>query len=359
MKLRSQILASILLISPVAYAKTAPLVEKSQLASKEVKECGVESWESETSPLCGSVYKTDSGAVCGEKTKSRLIENHHPSLGVRCTKVASGFQGPTEYNRDCTTQCRLFGDLRVQETDRSSFGPSLNISYNCIGYGRCQHESFGVAYDLSCAREEFGVKKYKTCPILKTTSELETFVTTTKALIPSHSILLAQFKSNFLFESKQQKLSTCFIERYSTDPLYEDIIVDLKATYSAIFGEEYESGIFDCTNSEYTPSFVYEEFNCNNFGSVESLNEALESDTSAQATRFKDVCSNKIYYDSYRRWFLDSIAEVDKLLNDVVAKSSPDYKSKLQTLKTQIEALSLKDTENDENIVDIDIVPSR
>ena len=95
-------------------------------------------------------------------------------------------------------------------------------------------------------KAEFGVEEYNTCAIRKTKFELSVFLESIKPYIKRNTIEMSKAQINYLFNSGLKEQTSCLIKRWSDDPLYEDVVSDMKNTFSASFGDEYKKDAYAC-----------------------------------------------------------------------------------------------------------------
>jgi hypothetical protein len=216
-----------------------------------------------------------------------------------------------------------------------------------------------VAYKLTCARSEFLAScpntscqpkkfiscedptkiKYKSCQLFKTNAEISAYIDANAANIPLLSQQLAVAQGGYIFGSKQAKLASCLIKRHQNDPLYEDVVIDLKATYTAMFGIAYDDSQFDCDNSLETVEYTYQGKSCQNVSAAE-ISTKLSIPTLATSERyFYELCQQKQTANSLTNWFKFQVEEADLLLGDLVARSNPDVAEKLQSFKANLKKI--------------------
>jgi hypothetical protein len=328
----------------------------SELRERSVPECGVKDYNLKTNhPSCGiEAYKSGSGPACGVQSYHRKRD---PLCGAEIFKEGSG--GACGYDRIEKTRCILKNPLsskdcihgetyyeNIPKTCRhESFGVELykdcsRAEFGVASYKSCENPAFGTIYK-SCRLAEFGVESYKSCAIRKTISELDVYLASTKPYIQVNALNMLKSHASYLFKAGQQQQTACLIERWSEDPLYEEVFEDMKYTYLSLFGEKYTPGVFDCENTNAESALIFEGKQCLDYDAVQ-IKQSLESQYISQREQyFFDACFDMHLYESYKNWFKNNLIEIHNLQSDIVALMLPDYKEKLETLRLEIESLDI------------------
>lgn len=346
----------VILISSSASAQLE--VEISKLQARSVEECGIKSYKQKSNhPSCGvSSYKKGTGPACGAVS---YVTKRDKLCGVELYKEGRG--GPCGESVTKKTECVIdhpFGhgclvagkeiiDARGKVCRHKEFGVETYKSCNraefgVTGYKSCENPAFGTIYK-TCRLPEFGVESYKTCDILRTKAEIEIYMALTEPYIAINAINMAKAQASYLFSSGQKKLSSCLIERWDSNLLYEEIVSDMKNFYLAMYGEDFLAGVYECQKETGIEEPILNDSTCAEY-SLYQITESIEKeDLSLTDRRFFEVCQELQVYQMYQKWFKDNIKEVRNLQKDLVASTSSEYQRKLEDLLIKLESVQLDD----------------
>ncbi|WP_234996109.1 RICIN domain-containing protein [Pseudobacteriovorax antillogorgiicola] len=325
-------------------------VELSPLTERRVAECGVEQYKEKINhPSCGvDSYKEGTGGACGVKS--------YKSMRVKACGVAlynEGTGGPCGYINDVQKTCKVKnlgggclipGDEVINRRGKvcrhEDFGVQVykrcrKAEFGVEEYKTCKSAVFGTNWK-SCRLAEFGVDSYNSCKIRKTQYELDVYLASTKPYIEVNAINMARSQQSYLFSAGQKQQLGCLIKRWEDDFLFEDVVLDMKNSFAATFGEEFDPNQFSCNDMNMLPKLSYQGKLCDDYTDSQLSTALAKEGLSSSERFFINACQDKKLYMDYRQWFLDQGTEVQNLLWDVVARADSGYKDKLTKLKESI-----------------------
>lgn len=303
-----------LLFTPPAYAR-------------RVAECGVERYKSQISPACGvEFYNIGRSPECGDEvynvgpdmscpgSQPEVIERvkgrHSGSCGqIKCSdgrrtvllsctepsppqplsvKPLGSIAGPFEMN--------CIRDAVPAQCEMAQFGVAL--------YKECRAQNHGIQSYNSCARAEFGVAEYHDCAIRKTTDELVEYLGDVEPHVDVYGYNLISSHGDFMKVQSKPALG-CFITKYSQDPLYSEIIKDLKFYFSSAYRELFDEKTF---HTEYCQSLA-----------TSSQIPNIESSECAESSK-EGVCFHVNAYRASKQWLRSNAEEVSLLQKDIAAR---------------------------------------
>ncbi len=293
--------------------------------------CGVENYQARRDPICGAdIYFSKESPVC----------------------PPARFNVRADANR-CGTACKM-----VQPKGRNGeliTGPGGRIHRTCVGqepkscehpdfgviaYQACRHPQHGVELYRECQHPEFGNAQYKSCSFYKTPEQVEAYIYETKSSLDTYASVLPIRQGELFSRLRNEKALACLIDKYSADPLYEQVAIDLNEKFFLIFGYERSDVQVSCQNinmSEVQVKVTLERLDCEAFNrtTLSSLQNPANI-AEGRFKRFKQNCSLKISHDSLLSWFQNKEEEIGLLLNDQVARQNPKAREKLSRLKEEI-----------------------
>ena len=300
------------------------------------KDCG-EIYHERTSSICGFKYHNKKTAACGEISRTKY-SNAIPN-GVHCDRVTKDLLIVPGISTQTYT-CFVYNSC-----EHASHGtydlPCRHESFGVETYESCPHSSYGVDIWKSCRHESFGVEEYATCEMYKTPEQLEIYISETLNSIDLYLALLPERKSLLLSSLKQRKELWCLGDRYSDNPLYDEVVEDIKDVFFNTFGVPYDESTYDCDleNDPFTEiTVVAGSLNCDDYSlsdlrSLQKPEDLSESDFST----FTRQCNLKKSHDSIVDWFDKKVYETDLLIEDIVAKKIPEKAEKLTELKNLLD----------------------
>jgi hypothetical protein len=314
-------------------------------ALRRVEECGIESYISKADPACGvASYISARSGACGvdlyNEKKSLECEGSHKETPEREFNSYMSCPDGWTYlgSRYKTVPC----DPHVQSTDPLVFA-SYPLGNNIIAkfcnktvsrchipeklllcrlpqfgvekYIECRDPSHGVETYNTCSLPEFGVAKWNECEVRKTRAELTEYIQGVESNLDLMGKELIENSRNLLKLTGNEIGMACYIKRWESDPLYRDVIEELKTTqFPELFGVPYDPTKYDCSSpSELT----------------------LSTETCSDSTL---RCKFQTGYNAAFEFFKSNKTEVITLLDDLVARTDSTYKTKLEELNSKLDS---------------------
>lgn len=320
---------------------------------RRAEECGVESHVSKADPACGEpTYNSARSAVCGvelyKQIKSKACPGYigpdrRETVDALCPK---GYK-ETDVREQKETQCVYYPNpsssyflisyspqalLAQAGGSRGGCSTTTTRYRTCVRpeaiqtcrlqdpgnverYNVCRNLAHGIESYQTCERPEFGVAAYKECEIRKTKTELIAYISNLEPNIDVMGVALVQNAGNIWKLSGNEIALACYIKRWDSDPLYKDVLDDLKTVqFPALFGVAYNPNNYDCSNPP-------------------PLNVATESCSDGTPR-----CKFQTAYNAALKFFETNKAEVAALLDDIVARTDSTYKSQLESLNAKMDS---------------------
>ncbi len=206
-------------------------VDALQPRTVRAPECGVESYNTRAEALCGVLaYNTIENPVCG-------VAEYNSGRGDVCGVEAWNSR------HDCGVCGRPHPTAGCRQCANSAFGVAsynscVNEQFGARRYNACSRPEFGVQQYNSCTRPEFGVAQYRECSLSKTTGELTEYLSATPEQIRLYSTQMTRWKGIYYSETGNELGLGCTIKRYTSDPLYQEIVIEIRQKFTAIFHHE-------------------------------------------------------------------------------------------------------------------------
>lgn len=318
--------AKIVVIVSLTVALFLSICPPSFAAVRRVQECGVESYVSKADPVCGvASYSLAHSPKCG-------VEKYNQKKSKDCPGYISG--ETVVYNPNtCPAGYQFVENKRVP---RACSSESNNHLFNCYdlmavctraevvrtcrldkfgveSYNACRDPANGIESYQTCARPEFGVATFNECEIRKTEAELVAYIQNIDPNIDVMGASLLRNAASLLQLDGNETALACYIKRWDSDPLYSDVIGDLKAQFPALFGVAYDPSSYDCSGQQTL---------------------SLPTDTCSDTT---PRCKFQTAYKASLDFLESNKAEVAALMDDVVARSNGTYKTQLESLNAKID----------------------
>lgn len=293
--------------------------------------CGVEAYQSRRDSACGAeLYISKESSFCAPaKFNSRADAR---LCGTTCRVVR-----PTGRNGELISGPRGETLTRcVGQEPKSCEHPDFGVS----SYQNCRHPRHGVELYKECQRPEFGIAQYKTCRFYKTPEQIEAYIYETNSSLDTYASILPVRQGELFSRLRNEKALACLIDKYSVDPLYEQVATDLNEKFFLIFGYERSDVRVSCESvnvNSVKVKVTLGQLDCDSFNRTTLSALQIPSNTAeGPFKRFKQNCSLKISHDSLLRWFRQKDDEIELLLEDQVAQQSPKAKESLLKLRQEI-----------------------
>lgn len=162
-------------------------------------------------------------------------------------------------------------------------------------------------------KPEYGIEKFESCDIKKTTDELNEYIAQNKVSIANDGKDLLQFQSNFYSEEKNQIAMGCLISNYQSDAIYSGLTIELKTQFQNAFSIVFDSSAFTADVCAQPQASSIQLATC------------ADSDTSTK-------CGNLRRYRDNLALLQAKKVEILDLKNDVVPRQNSAYAAELDGL---------------------------
>jgi hypothetical protein len=310
------------IINPLCVAIFASACPPSFASPRRVEECGVERYAAKADPSCGvKSYRSARDKDCG-------VELYNTGFSTDCP----GGSTQDIYEMGAVGNCRPGYTKKLLRTEGNSDfeRPFVIRIYGCVRpeiktacrlsefgverYNECRNPKFGIEEYNTCERPDFGVALYKECEIRKTRMELTTYIQNLDQNLDIMGVALLTNEANLLKSEGSEVGLACFIKRWNLDPLYTDLVTELKTQFLALFGVSYEPNNYDCSNQA-------------------QVNIPISSCDANDATA---QCKALRAYKAARAYLETNKAEVAALIDDFVARSDSGFMQQLESLNLRI-----------------------
>ena len=324
-KLKEKTKSSIVkIIMTISLCNAFFLVPPHSVASpRRVEECGVERYIAKADPSCGvrsylpardpicgvEVYNTGFSTDCPGGSTQDVYELNSTVGNCRRGYTKKLLRTEVNHDHERPITIRIYGCVRpeIKTACRlSEFGVER--------YNECRNPKFGIEEYNTCERPDFGVALYKECEIRKTRLELATYIQNLDQNLDVMGVALLTNEANLLKSEGSEVGLACFINRWNLDPLYTDLVTELKIQFSALFGVNYNPNKYDCSNQ-------------------------AQVDIPATACDANDTtprCRALRAYTAARTYLELNKAEVAALIDDFLARSDSGFKIQLENLNLRI-----------------------
>ena len=160
----------------------------------------------------------------------------------------------------------------------------------------------------------------------------------TKEQVKLNTSQLAGQQGNLYFRTGQKIASACLIGRYESEPLYSDVIADLKNNYIASFGEDFSVTPEQCA-ARTLPKPSLHGLTCDVF-TAEGLQKQLARNLTQADRFFYETCQIENNYNELLTWFQHKQTELAALIGEVELEGLADIKASLQTLLQNIDQVT-------------------
>jgi hypothetical protein len=289
---------------------------------KESAACGVASYNQRTSMACpGSIPAGDANVV----TTGGCSRGDAPGPGG--CPGGYGDRGVAQATTECSSHAG-HGDpivrtvvTRQERACRRDDAPQTCRlpQFGVERFNACRHASHGVERYNTCALPQFGVAAYKSCTFYLTPEQAREYVKSHAQLVDYMGQQMLTGRGHFhAFKSDQNGLG-CAIRKYGDDPLYADVVADLKTIFSVTFGVEYATAHLDCGG-----------------GGVVDI-DSVDASTCPDAD-VTNVCKAWRTYYGAKRWLTVTQTDAAHLLGDIGAMSAPDVRALVSGLNDSVTA---------------------
>ncbi len=234
-----------------------------ELRSFEHSDCGVLRYKQIEHPSCGDVYHS-------KRTKSCGVELYKDAPHPNCPGSTKYEEYEIKWKQKCKTgfvkkEIKGKPGITVGREHEHTIGGTPD-KYFCIKTAvnkKCRLKANGIESYKLCEHKDHGLKGYKTCDSTEPESfktcemyipsdEIPFFVTQKKSTLPLMIKTYFTLKSNYFIikESKQQM--ACTIAKAVESGLTPRALVEMKATYQAIFSETLDLQKIDCSQTDLT-----------------------------------------------------------------------------------------------------------
>ncbi len=302
-----------------------------ELQTKRHPICGVEAYQTRRDPVCGiELYVSKESSFCSpSKFNSRADAAR---CGTTCKWVT-----PTGRNGELITG----PGGRPQRTCVGQVPKTCeHPDFGAVAYQTCRHPQHGVELYSECQSPQFGAAQYNLCSFYKTPEQVEAFISETKLSLDTYASILPVRQGELFSRLRNEKALACLIDKYSVDPLYEQVTIDLREKFFLIFGYERSDAQVSCRNvnvNDVEVKVTLGRLDCKSFN--RSSLAALEMPpgiAEGPFKRFKQNCSLKISHDTLLNWFTTKADEIDLLLEDLAARQDSKARNSLLKLKEEI-----------------------
>lgn len=204
----------------------------------------------------------------------------------------------------------------------------------------CRSADHGVESYATCSKPEFGVASYRSCSFYKNPEEVAAFIQATNETIQTNLIIYPNRKADLFSRANEEGAFACLIRKYLVDPMYEDVVKDLREKFLTVFGYEEVDAVVDCAQTTTDPtnvSFVIEDLDCDNLD--RSALPALvkpEAVSDGQFARFKQNCTLKKSYEVLADWYVTKANEAALYQQDLGEKGYNALDGELQNLRQKL-----------------------
>ena len=317
--------------------------------------CGIESYKSRPDPVCGvQSYKSSRSAVCGvesyneradlgcpgsipEDVKEIVTSGSKTNSAERPAACPAGYAqiGENQHKKKDYLSCRR-GDCPFNEVEyvatwtrtcrREAYAASCRRpEFGVERYAECRHENHGVEAYKTCARSEFGVAAYKSCSYYMNADEMRRFLAERVPMVNFMAETLLSSRGNFYAEESDEVGLACTIKMFANDPLYQDIVQQLKTIFTTRFGLDVDARDDNC--DEVVPEFAIEAMTCE------------PSDNSRRCRAWRS-------YTASKRWLTVTREDAANLAADIAARADTALRDELLKLKSSIETVENKHAGN-------------
>lgn len=251
--------------------------------------CGVESYASKADPACGvALYREDRSAACGVQAYNARADMSCPgSITEHRYDATVGYDSCNSKNPgepagcnggyvdegigDTTRSCRVgrpqdgnwetFVVARARHCHRPQYAATCRKpEFGVEAYNSCRHANHGVERYNTCALPQFGVATYKACSFYLKPEETSRFLTERTNSVAQNAMSLVNGRGIFATESQDEVALACLIKAYDGDPLYAEIVTDLKSKFVTTTGLIYDAVRYDCKYAQ--PASPIESYSC-------------------------------------------------------------------------------------------------
>lgn len=174
----------------------------------------------------------------------------------------------------------------------------------------------------------------------------------TREQVELNSDQLVGQQSNLYFRTGQRIASACLIRRYETDPIYQDLIADLRNSYVATFGSDASVTAEECA-SRSLPKVSLRGLTCDLF-TVEGIQKQLARGIPAEDRFFYESCQIELNYTALLDWFDQKKTELSKVIAEVEAEGLADIRAELEGVFRKVDsALGSSCSESSCQVVDV------
>lgn len=295
--------------------------------------CGVELYKEREDRICGEIYVRKPTSVCGvglwKSCKSKRCKdsveydeyrvNHQDKKGLGCKdgydlrNVEAVYQTITAKGgpeKGESSRVRVgYSGMCVQDEDLKSCRKDF---CGVEAYKKCRHRSHGLEGYGKCRRANFGVEKYKECEFYKNPEQALVFAERIRSDMPMMATHLFIHKGNYYAHTRNYLALVCHIKRYDGDPLYPEVIQDLKLKFQAIYGKPYSPNLEECE------------------GKTEDISK-IECEADDNSPR----CQSAFGYRAAWTWFTENILDLGLIIQDLTDHNVIQANQDLQKEVTQ------------------------
>lgn len=292
-----------------------------EASARRVEECGVEYYDYQRASSCPAesffVARTQ---ACGVEQFNAKRDKSCPGYlsrdvttrsgrGSAAVSCPSGYRETGRSQSGGCAECNKPQNHPVTTTvtcERAEFVPTCRLqAFGVESFKSCRHSSHGVEVYTACVQ----LPIFNDCAILKTRTELDAFLQEKERSIPVTGRLLVSNQGLVASLSGNADALACLIKTWESDPLYTDIVDQLRGNFQNLTGRGYTP---DSCTGQSNPTF-----------------SCAPGDTS-------EICRAQFAVADARSYFLEVSGEVAALRDDVVPRNESRYRDALDALSSKL-----------------------